>query len=199
MPSSDLLKLGLKHPKKQVNVGYDGQTPKREFEYERSFSVDENELAEDDGFKLRSNKVFMGKPGETPKTEFIYKETDPSTITRETKTIKSNFSPPPKPTKDQALSIEGQNGRPKTSRGKAHPSPDEYFDYVVPSPYKNHQSGVMTLDKGHVKVNESVDSTSSQHELSTKELNHQMHVSNDHRKERIRVLGCWLFGSALRI
>lgn len=31
-------------------------------------------------------------------------------------------------------SSKDSNSRPKTSRGKPHPSPDEFFDYVVPSP-----------------------------------------------------------------
>ena len=34
--------------------------------------------------------------------------------------------------------------RPKTSRGKPHPSPDDFFDYVVPSP--NGHNVLLTID-----------------------------------------------------
>lgn len=34
------------------------------------------------------------------------------------------------------------DGRPKTSRGKSCPSPDEFFDYVIPSPQKGSGRGI---------------------------------------------------------
>lgn len=38
---------------------------------------------------------------------------------------------------DRSASYMTTDGRPKTSRGKSCPSPDEFFDYVIPSPQKH--------------------------------------------------------------
>jgi len=74
--------------------------------------------------------------------------------------------------------LGNQANRPKTSRGKAHPSPDEFFDYVIPSPVK--------VKSGAINVNS---------------VTHLSDVQRDaiNKKEQLRMLGCWLFGSALKI
>jgi hypothetical protein len=121
--------------------------------------------------------------------------------------------------------------RPKTSRGKAHPSPDEFFDYVVPSPEKfpvlalnakNKQKNKnKNSSKGKKSEIESKPFFSSQDlrsagrtpyrpESVSAELQFQLNEEEDtfskiivgdeitHEKH-CRMLGCWLFGTALRL
>jgi len=99
--------------------------------------------------------------------------------------------------------------RPKTSRGKAHPSPDEFFDYVVPSPEKG--------SRPSAKVN-SLKIETTKNELPTafagstpysriivpgaENFDDETDDAEDELNEKskkVRLLGCWLFGSFLRI
>ncbi len=103
--------------------------------------------------------------------------------------------------------------RPKTSRGKAHPSPDEFFDYVVPSPIKRtpkmseddhsllnsrnyHPQDPREFNRRSAgRTPHHPESISVECKLSNFEL--ELDVNNEDKQ--IRILACWLFGSALKL
>jgi hypothetical protein len=114
--------------------------------------------------------------------------------------------------------------RPKTSRGKAHPSPDEFYDYVVPSPEKfpvlsQIQSNKILNSKKSVIESKplftsqdlrSAGRTPYRPESISAELQFQLCEGDDNfskiivsdeitHEKHCRMLGCWLFGSALRL
>jgi len=105
-------------------------------------------------------RVFLGSvKGETPRKEFYFMRDDaPSSVSSATPDkaqlaapLKSSLSvksvvasPPPvnntaTPEKAGSLPIRLPE-RPTTSRGKAHPSPDEFASYISSSPPKAHES-----------------------------------------------------------
>jgi hypothetical protein len=94
--------------------------------------------------------------------------------------------------------------RPKTSRGKARPSPDEFFDYVVPSPSQpersnfNNPSLMVFSDGKNQNLSQSRGVSHREKEKSRKEQEEQAGMERE-RRDQIRMLGCWLFGTALRV
>ena len=110
-------------------------------------------------------------------------------------------------------------GRPTTSRGKARPSPEEMFDYVVPSPdRRSHLDDVASTlvfedsspelqqrqsDRAQVAAQDTAtrfaadyddsDSSDSGSQADASE------ASQLERSERLVALGCWLFGSAISV
>jgi hypothetical protein len=48
--------------------------------------------------------------------------------------------------------------RPKTSRGKQHPSPDEFTDYVVPSPMNSRLAATASSSSDYVPIHPSLNS-----------------------------------------
>jgi hypothetical protein len=157
--------------KKTVNVGVAGQTPKKIITFSE-------------------RKVDVGTDGQTPKKYFHY---DRFAAPKSSPVNKSNanvddddiqrFSP--------RGPMESPSDRPKTSRGKAHPSPDEFFDYVVPSPVQ------AKADKSKPKV-VVFDAEANVHRAPTpsSEIDD---INDAQKRDQIRMLGCWLFGSALRV
>lgn len=116
--------------KRKVNVGIEGNTPVKTFEYFGNIPVG----AAPNKARFESTAPALAKVSRL-NTEGEY------------------FPPPPGPTISSARStssvenfmrvspevgaggdVPSPTNRPKTSRGKSHPSPDEFFDYVVPSP-----------------------------------------------------------------
>ena len=122
---------------KKVNVGDEGHTPIKTFEY------------------------FQNIPIAAAPNRARFSGTVPAIVNTLPKNKLSSFSnedlplpPPPNnngydsarslSSADQAAvarvypevgtDLPSPTSRPKTSRGKSHPSPDEFFDYVVPSP-----------------------------------------------------------------
>jgi hypothetical protein len=90
----------------------------------------------------KRNRVNMGVSGQTPKKELMYSQTDPSSSVSWLAFAQNR-------TEDAADSREeswgsgaplgdapsgGDLERPKTSRHKSRPTPDEFTDYVIPSP-----------------------------------------------------------------
>jgi len=107
----------------------------------------------------------------------------------------------------------GRVSRPTTSRGKAHPSPDEFFDYVIPSPVKASarpesctvnkkydfplQSSHCIRSAGRTPFHP--ESISQEFQLSSN-FNLQVINENEGRTEQeVRMLACWLFGCALKV
>jgi hypothetical protein len=124
--------------------------------------------------------------------------------------------------------------RPKTSRGISHPSPDEFFNYVIPSPEAEQEDegrGQLELDRKedhsqhHIvgtntsdRMSHPSDTNSSRNfggteltgnyeELGSDQVRHslsekyllEIYLEGVSRDKQIALLGCWLFGSALRI
>ena len=66
--------------------------------------------------------------------------------------------------------------RPKTSRGVANPSPEEFVSYIVPSPFQDSKSHTLRLDNSPGKRT----------------------ITDTKDPSRVAVaLGCWLFGSGM--
>jgi hypothetical protein len=116
--------------------------------------------------------------------------------------------------------------RPKTSRGKSHPSPDEFFDYVIPSPGSNNANrkpnkvvevimvndnkklGIANserktgnLDLLTILVDEKREHASASQQEITEEYLLGLQFGNGSKvnNKKVTLVGCWLLGSALRI
>ena len=88
---------------------------------------------------MKNSRVKIGNPGQTPKKELMYsqsapaesvswlayaqKQQDRSEVSRDSKSGLAPFA-----------ADDAEVERPKTSRHKQHPTPDEFTDYVIPSP-----------------------------------------------------------------
>lgn len=107
--------------------------------------------------------INLGKSGETPKKQLIYSIHEaPNTVQQATPlrgsnnngaiprgvlaatskippTVETNPDPYSSPT-GTSKDIGRVYERPKTSRGKSCPSPDEFYDYVIPSPSKGSEA-----------------------------------------------------------
>ena len=130
----------------------------------------------------------MGSNGETPIKKYEY---DAGEAIYSSMSSANQFSP------EKVEPV--QASRPKTSRGKAHPSPDEYFDYVVPSPMNMEKLGkgskFVVFNEGE-NIEYKVDSKADE---NYRELQRQHEEDMADKRDQIRMLGCWLFGSALRV
>lgn len=268
---------------RRVNVGFDGLTPKkvvhadgttRAYNFSKNVNVGEEGHTPIKTFEYYSNIPVAAAPNHTnfaktvpsisrslhlspPKIPVVLK-TSPKFV-RVHPEVEADFSP-------------GGTSRPKTSRGKSHPSPDEFFDYVVPSPPATKYADRVifvneppssaesvgsnpndhSVDVGEdseygydefakisphydmLDLNQNVDGEES--EAPTEDANytedleeeeeiyetnnsdpdevtevvdmpspklaqqlHQNGALDEQRNKQIRMLGCWLFGSALRI
>jgi hypothetical protein len=135
--------------------------------------------------------VNVGTAGETPK-KYI--------------PVTNNFTPgldeiPEEVEHHNILSASDflSKNRPKTGRGKSNPTPEEFFDYVVPSPaQKRLETNMLALD--HAKSGFGIDgeAASKRHDISDNYLLGLNLEGISHQKQ-IGLLGCWLFGSALKI
>jgi hypothetical protein len=109
-------------------------------------------------------------------------------------------------------------GRPTTSRGKARPSPDEFANYVVPSPDRSYLKSVASTlvfdeyedsstdqegsypgrefktGKNSTETDSDSDPEGSQSESEPEEMG----ASGATRNE-LTALACWLFGSAFAV
>lgn len=74
----------------------------------------------------RSSRVNIGIEGQTPKKFIAYNEQDP-------------------PAALSWLSQCENSDRPKTSRQKKQPTPDEFFNYVIPSPSRDSKNDGPTV------------------------------------------------------
>lgn len=150
--------------------------------------------------------VNVGNPGETPKK--VMNENSPGLYQESPDapqpTATSNFLP----AESRRSTDSSSSSRPKTSRGRSHPSPDEFYNYVVPSPDTGRVKGsrlVINHEEERENENNEADTNSNNglqmshlHKLSSSNLL-GMQLEGVPRDRQIALLGCWLFGSALRI
>ena len=200
-------------------------------------------------------RVQIGNISETPRKVFTYNQTDPSSYVvaatpsrkdrsaQQLKSIWKNHSSELDDGHDlgeHSSSTEEGFSRPKTSRGTSHPSPDDFFDYVIPSPLSKHgiESSFISMDEGDneiiprgeinidrgnngvtKKVNkekkekkskkeEKVEKRGKREKKIKKEKKVEVRGSEDEddrhvemvmRREQTIFMGCWLFGSLLRV
>jgi hypothetical protein len=91
--------------------------------------------------------------------------------------------------KDKKMSPASLN-RPKTSRKKPIPSPEEFADYVVPSPDPSiHDESAVHVVQVHNEV--------ASNRRLVDEIGHSSTPSTNDYDHVIR-LGCWLFGAGLK-
>ena len=97
------------------------------------------------------------------------------------------------PLKGALKGSSNAGGRPTTSRGIARPSPDEFCNYISPSPDRNDllQRRVLVFDDDNDSEDHLVDSQAHKREKESKE-------SKDNEAAAIAI-ACWLFGSGLAI
>eukprot|EP01033_Poteriospumella_lacustris_P006554 gene6553-4725_t len=217
--------------KKKVNVGKEGETPKKYFQFDRDTKVY-------DPFSNLSNiQEDDREEGAVDATEM------PATSDN---SEASQFEEPTSAAEFLRQLAADSSDRPKTSRGKSHPSPDEFFNYIVPSPESNRRGGrsrmvidhansdiaskttsVAATDGGseqddqttssnsehpHIKWSDAKDepAVSDNGDGPREEADTERHAISDNyllginldgvsRDKQIALLGCWLFGSALRI
>ena len=95
-------------------------------------------------------------------------------------------APPP------AVSVDVSSSRPKTSRGTSRPSPDEFASYVVPSPNRD--------DPYTVTATTTEDHQSSRLQVHGNSIESERRALFTHvLSEKDVYIGCWLFGSLLRV
>ena len=85
--------------------------------------------------------INIGEVGETPKKISIFNRDDPASslsLATPQRSNNNNIKSVLRTSKNEFMTNNNSNidDRPKTSRGKAMPSPDEFADYVIPSPPK---------------------------------------------------------------
>lgn len=158
----------------------------------------------------KKRSVNVGKvKGETPRKIFYFrKEEAPNEVESATPeraffaeeplkgVLKTSIVPSASPSKevDSYSSPQSSSERPSTSRGKQKPTPDEFADYVVPSPerVKPNESPVL---QGKILVFEEKGSEEAKGS-NTAEGGRE---EGFNKKEEIVAIGCWLFGSALAV
>ena len=127
----------------------------------------------------------LASQGQTPKKVFSYNKDDPSSyVPSATPTRMENYQ---NNELKSSLSYRGSalvdDLRPKTSRGTAHPTPDAFTDYVVPSPLRD-----AMMENMHKSAVIDVHNTDESNALVTHALS-----------EKDVYIGCWLFGALLRV
>lgn len=88
---------------------------------------------------MKNGRVNIGIPGQTPKKELMYSQSAPAESVSwlafaQTRQDKSEISRGSRGNSAPLVPGGGEVERPKTSRHKQHPTPDEFTDYVIPSP-----------------------------------------------------------------
>jgi hypothetical protein len=113
---------------KKVNVGSQGETPIKTFEYYGNIPV----AAAPNKAQFSSTVPALSKVSHiSASNEFMPPPPGPSSVSsaRSASSAENFMQVYPEMTE-----VPSPNSRPKTSRGVSHPSPDEFFDYIVPSP-----------------------------------------------------------------
>ena len=196
---------------------------------------------------MTERRVKVGNFSETPRKVFTYNESDPSNYVKAATPTRRDSAQPLKSNLlwkssssaidddvDVDYEVEGLSSanysRPKTSRGTSHPSPDDFFDYVIPSPLSKHSndfdlqpSSFMSLETGNTTKgtkNKDKDKTSKagKSSITTKkskkikkprpvpvEEEEDQYEAGGRASEAVQrqdetiFIGCWLFGSLLRV
>lgn len=173
----------------------------------------------------------MGDSSATPRKIFLYNDSEPSNCVLAATPTRKYYEQPLKSSLHHGglmdAAYESENSeyeegespsntfyRPKTSRGTSRPSPDAFFDYVIPSPV-NQNGRDRLFEKSR---SASTKKKSSTHEgliltkesysraLSKTESSDKMDGESADAREMTGTTqysaiftGCWLFGSLLRV
>lgn len=161
--------------------------------------------------KDSKKSVNVGITGQTPKKFIPYEENIKSQnfFDQEISDLPNDVSQiETVPLYEEIQSLNKE--RPKTSRGKSRPSPDEFYNYVVPSPDHNKGSRYnrmifdRTNGKGAVLVSDDLKlkgfdgENSKQPEISDSVL-FGLNLNGIEREKQVTLLACWLFGSSMRV
>ena len=187
---------------------------------------------------MASRRVQLGSLSETPRKVITYNEADPSNCVIAATPSRKDHSQPLKSNLhwsssssaiddevdgdlDRERPSSASYSRPKTSRGTSHPSPDDFFDYVIPSPVSKHGKIDLTVSSFLNLEKEKSDNNS----LRSKTLGEKPLKSGNKTKKSKKLrstkkpksveaeeiekpalqpdetifIGCWLFGSLLRV
>jgi hypothetical protein len=136
--------LGQRPLNHRVNLGTEGDTPRKEFSFDREAPPTSIETATPQRSSNSNNNVLKSGLKKFSKYETINEN--------------SEFSSPPS-------SNSNPYSRPKTSRGKAQPSPDEFANYIIQSPqHTNVDSEKVMFFHSNEDVNESTNDASLPHD-----------------------------------
>ena len=127
---------------KHVNVGFEGATPKQVHVYDFREPVIGSGQPTTTVSSLRGTFQELSCKINTLKEHTSNSLARPQTSYQKHRKNSSNPNSIPSEDEEDELERDGNNSRfsstrgdrPKTSRGKPHPSPDDFFNYVVPSP-----------------------------------------------------------------
>lgn len=252
---------------RRVNVGLDGLTPKKVVNSDgttRAYNFSKRvNVGAEGSTPIKTFEYFSNIPVAAAPNHFNFAQTAPAISSSMIRNTINSAGASKSGSKTNPFSngkfnsrlnpeieteIISPGGRPKTSRGKSHPSPDEFFDYVVPSPppakhgtdrlvledvdvvpSSSHlqtfsadpedsdevadnydmMDGILEEDQdenqpeGDIEGEESVYEVNSFEGDGSEDDLQQRHIgmkgADEQRNKQIRMLGCWLFGSALRI
>jgi hypothetical protein len=147
--NSDGTTRNFNFAKKRVDVGEEGSTPVKTMEFYSTLPVGALQSSGRKSFSQSSQisgsnriattiKPNNKKNGATTNGEdmdfrpSLSQYSDDSSLVGGGGAAGMNMGVKVHPEVESDLTSPG--GRPKTSRGKSHPSPDEFFDYIIPSP-----------------------------------------------------------------
>lgn len=135
--------------------------------------------------------------GTTPKKTVEYRRDDPSSYvplaTPSRQQLADTAGPLKSSLRNSSTSAADDSSRPKTSRGSRNPPPDDYYNYVVPSP--NH-----TFDPSKVLEKDATNRSRVQvHSIGDDGQRATARPTPHALTEKDVYIGCWLFGSLLRV
>lgn len=138
-------------------------------------------------------KVDVGVIGQTPKQVFPRTASD-SVATAPSETEGQTQYSPERDTLFTAYE------RPKTSRGKSHPSPDEFYSYVVASPVRSSDPSRLII---HETDEDATNSQPASEDIHHGELSDAyfrgLNMEGVASDRQVALLACWLFGSLMRV
>ena len=107
-------------------------------------------------------------------------------------------------TTDTQNDLTGGGGRPRTSRGCRNPSPDQFTSYVIPSPVQMHltktpSAVVLPVNPPDNKGGQEHDDYDDEDNTYQRLCDSNNNTDDADLQERDVFLGCWLFGSLLRV
>ena len=174
----------------------------------------------------------MGDSSATPRKIFLYNDSEPSNCVLAATPTRKYYEQPLKSSLHHGGSMdaayESENSeyeegespsgtfyRPKTSRGTSRPSPDAFFDYVIPSPVNQNRRDRL-IEKSFSASMKKKSSTHGEELMLTKE-SYSRALSKTESSDKMDgesadaremtgttqysaiSTGCWLFGSLLRV
>jgi hypothetical protein len=200
---------------RRVNVGAEkGETPRKTLFFNKNDAPSEIDKARRE-MPGGVRRVSLGQvKGETPRKVYYFNKNDaPSEVEKATPQRGAFFNenePLKSAIKEDSMEriVEASENdpfqsppltdRPTTSRGKARPSPEEFFDYVVPSPdHDSNARKVLKFDEND--VNENGDEVEKAAEVNNNPYNTSPTGKTKEDPTELIALACWLFGSALSV